>query len=73
MDKIGVKIGLNRLPRAVVILCEISRQACKSCEWDPCEALTQIQREDYLWKFVLICGRKIFTKNIRVICGICGF
>ena len=49
MDKIGVKIGLNRLPRAVVILCEISRQACKSCEWDPCEALTQIQREDYLW------------------------
>ena len=32
MDKIGVKIRLNRLPRAVVILCEISRQACKSCE-----------------------------------------
>ena len=32
MDKIGVKIGLNSLPRAVVILCEISRQACKSCE-----------------------------------------
>ena len=32
MDKIGVKIGLNRLPRAIVILCEILRQACKSCE-----------------------------------------
>ena len=32
MDKIGVKIGLNRLPSAIVILCEISRQACKSCE-----------------------------------------
>ena len=32
MDKIGVKIGLNRLSRAIVILCEILRQACKSCE-----------------------------------------
>ena len=32
MDKIGMKIGLNRLPRAIVILCEILRQACKSCE-----------------------------------------
>ena len=32
MDKIGVKIELNRLPRAIVILCEILRQACKSCE-----------------------------------------
>ena len=32
MDKIGVKIGLNRFPRAIVILCEILRQACKSCE-----------------------------------------
>ena len=27
-----MKIGLNRLPRAIVILCEILRQACKSCE-----------------------------------------
>ncbi len=32
MDKIGVKIGLNRHPRAIVILCEILRQACKSYE-----------------------------------------
>ena len=26
--------------------------------------LTQIQREDYLLEFVLICGRKIFVKKL---------
>ena len=66
MDKIGVKIGLNRLPIAVVILCEISRQACKSCEICGIRVrhshrFNEIQREDYLWEFVLICGRKIPT------------
>ena len=32
----------------------------------------EIQQEDCLWKFVVICGRKIFTKNIRVIREIRG-
>ena len=35
--------------------------------------LTQIQREDYLWKFVLIRVRKSSQQNICVIRGICGF
>ena len=57
MDKIGVKIGLNRLPRAIVILCEILRQACKSCEIcgirvSHSHRFHEIQREDYLWWFV---------------------
>ena len=58
MDKIGVKIGLNRLPRAIVILCEILRQACKSCEIcgirvSHSHRFREIQQEDYLWKFVI--------------------
>ena len=67
MDKIGVKIGLNRLPRAIVILCEILRQACKSCEICGIRVrrshrFREIQREDYLWEFVVIWGRKISAK-----------
>ena len=34
---------------------------------------TRIPREDYLWEFVLISGRKSPQQNIRVIRGICGF
>ena len=33
----------------------------------------EIQREDYLWKFVLIRVRKSSQQNICVIRGICGF
>ena len=33
----------------------------------------EIQQDDYLWKFVLISGRKSPQQNIRVIRGICGF
>lgn len=36
------------------------------------QMLTQIQQEDCLWEFVVICGRKIFTKNICVIREIRG-
>ena len=36
--------------------------------------LTRIQREDYLWKFVVVCGRKkSLQQNVRLIRGICGF
>ena len=35
--------------------------------------LTRIQREDYLWEFVLIRGYKSPQQNISVIRGICGF
>ena len=61
MDKIGVKIGLNRFPRVIVILCEILRQACKSCEICGIRVrrshrFNEIQQEDYLWKFVVVCG-----------------
>ena len=36
--------------------------------------LTQIQREDYLWEFVVVCGwKKSLQQNICVIRGICGF
>ena len=67
MDKIGVKIGLNRLPRAIVILCEILRQACKSCEIcgirvSHSHRFREIQQEDYLWNFVVVCGIKISAK-----------
>ena len=37
------------------------------------QRLTKIQREDYLWKFVLIRVRKSSQQNICVIRGICGF
>ena len=72
MDKIGVKIGLNRLPRAIVILCEILRQACKSCEICGIRVrrsrrFNEIQQEDYLWKFVGICGRKIPLASIAIL------
>ncbi len=33
----------------------------------------EIQREDYLWEFVLIRGYKSPQQNISVIRGICGF
>ena len=35
--------------------------------------LTRIQREDYLWEFVLIRGYKSPQQNISVIRGIFGF
>ena len=58
MDKIGVKIGLNRFPRATVILCEILRQACKSCEIcgirvSHSHRFRENQREGGLWEFVV--------------------
>ena len=61
MDKIGVKIGLNRLPRTIVILCEILRYACKSCEIcgirvSHSRRFREIQQEDGLWEFVVVCG-----------------
>lgn len=36
------------------------------------QMLTQIQQEDCLWEFVVICGWKIFIKNICVIREIRG-
>ena len=34
----------------------------------------ETQREDYLWKFVVVCGwKKSLQQNICVIRGICGF
>ena len=34
----------------------------------------EIQQEDYLWKFVVVCGRKkSLQQNVRLIRGICGF
>ena len=34
----------------------------------------EIQQDDYLWEFVVVCGwKKFLQQNIRVIRGICGF
>ena len=34
----------------------------------------EIQQEDGLWEFVVVCGwKKFLQQNIRVIRGICGF
>ena len=81
MDKIGVKIGLNRHPRAIVILCEILRQACKSCEIcgicgirvSHSHRFRENQREDGLWEFVVNLWLIFRTRIARIIriCGAC--
>ena len=34
----------------------------------------EIQQDDYLWEFVVVCGwKKSLQQNVRLIRGICGF
>ena len=42
---------------------EISRMLCSFAS-NGSHRLNEIQREDYLWKFVLIRGKKIFVKKL---------
>ena len=51
---------------------EISRMLCSFASKGS-HRFNEIQREDYLWKFVLIRVRKSSQQNICVIRGICGF
>ena len=48
-------------------------EALRSFASNGSHRLNEIQREDYLWKFVLIRVRKSSQQNICVIRGICGF
>ena len=51
---------------------KISRMLCSFASKGS-HRFNEIQREDYLWKFVLIRVRKSSQQNICVIRGICGF
>ena len=51
---------------------KISRMLCSFAS-NGSHRLNEIQREDYLWEFVLIRGYKSPQQNISVIRGICGF
>ena len=51
---------------------KISRMLCSFASKGS-HRLNEIQREDYLWEFVLIRGYKSPQQNISVIRGICGF
>ena len=52
---------------------EISRMLCSFASKGS-HRLNEIQQDDYLWEFVVVCGwKKFLQQNIRVICEICGF
>ena len=62
----------HRSHRAFLCGWEISRMLCSFASKGS-HRFNEIQREDYLWKFVLIRVRKSSQQNICVIRGICGF
>ena len=62
----------HRSHRAFLCGWEISRMLCSFAS-NGSHRFNEIQREDYLWKFVLIRVRKSSQQNICVIRGICGF
>ena len=53
----------HRSHRAFLCGWEISRMLCSFAS-NGSHRLNEIQREDYLWKFVLIRGKKIFVKKL---------
>ena len=67
-------LGLTQIAQISLFLCgwEISRMLCSFASKGS-HRFNEIQREDYLWEFVLIRGYKSPQQNISVIRGICGF
>ena len=67
-------LGLTQIAQISLSLwAENLTEALRSFASNGSHRLNEIQREDYLWKFVLIRGYKSPQQNISVIRGICGF
>ena len=67
-------LGLTQIAQISLSLwAENLTEALRSFASNGSHRLNEIQREDYLWKFVLIRVRKSPQQIICVIRGICGF